>query len=309
MKNSHQPLVSVIIPFYNEDTFLPEAVESVLRQTYTHWELFLVDDGSFNASIDIALQYATAYPDKIFYLEHAGHGNKGVSATRNLGIQQSHGDLIAFLDADDVWLPKKLEHQVDIFRKHPGVGLLAEASDYWYSWDGSGKEDSLVPVGVPGDRLYQPQVLAKYLYPLQSKASPCPSALMLSKEAVARVGGFEESFSKELQLYEDQALLSKLYLSEQVYISSACHNLYRKRIGSIEESVKANGQYHLVRKYFLEWYEKYLSEHAIENQEIQKLLKAAFLPYRNPQKYYFTQIFPAQVKQLVKRGMRKLSFA
>lgn len=301
------PLVSVIIPFYNEEDFLSEAIDSVRQQTYPNWELILVDDGSTNQSKEMAKGYAAAYPSKIKYVDHIGHANKGVSATRNLGIQHAQGQLIAFLDADDVWLPEKLENQVAIFKEYPQLGLVAEASNYWYSWDGSGKENCVVAVGAPNNKLYQPHELARYLYPLQSQPSPCPSALMVSKEAIARIGGFEESFNKEFQLYEDQAILSKLYLSEQVYISSACHNLYRKRIGSIEESVKASGQYHAVRKYFLDWYEAYLLQMNIQDPELWELLREALLPYRHPQAYFLKHTLPTRVKSIVQKGLRKLA--
>ncbi|WP_048919637.1 glycosyltransferase family 2 protein [Rufibacter radiotolerans] len=307
MENSHQPLVSVIIPFYNDERFIREAIESVLNQTYTQWEILLVDDGSTQNSIDIAQGYADRFPAKIKYLEHEGHKNKGVSASRNLGMRQAMGELFAFLDADDVWLPQKLANGVAIFQEHPEIGLLGEASEYWYNWEDNGKENKVVPVGVSADRVFQPYELSRVLYPLLPNPSPCPSALMISREAFIRSGGFEESFTKENQLYEDQAFLSKIYLQERVYISSCCFNLYRKRVGSIEESVKATGKYHQVRQYFLEWFEGYLQKKHIQDPTITALLETALMPYRHPGKYFLTHTLPKGVRKAVKRGMRKLS--
>src|SRR5688572_8206551 len=100
----NQPLVSAIIIFLNGEKYLEEAIQSVIHQTYTNWELLLVDDGSSDKSTAIALSYANSFSNKIKYLEHEGHQNKGMSATRNLGINHSKGDYIGFLDADDVWL-------------------------------------------------------------------------------------------------------------------------------------------------------------------------------------------------------------
>ena len=100
---SDKQLVSCIIIFFNAEKFLGEAIESVFAQTYKNWELLLVDDGSTDDSTTIALNYAEQYPEKVCYLEHEGHQNRGMSATRNLGIRLATGEYIAFLDADDIW--------------------------------------------------------------------------------------------------------------------------------------------------------------------------------------------------------------
>src|SRR5437773_4242914 len=98
---TNKPLVSVIIIFLNAEKFIEEAIESVLAQTYDHWELLLVDDGSIDSSTEIALRYAEQYPGKVNYLEHEGHQNRGMSASCNLGIRNTKGEYIAFLDVDD----------------------------------------------------------------------------------------------------------------------------------------------------------------------------------------------------------------
>src|SRR5919198_1004258 len=105
------PLVSAIIIFLNAERFIQEAIESVFAQTYDAWELLLVDDGSTDGSTAIARRYAEQHPGKVRYLEHNGHQNRGKSASRNLAIRNCTGEYIAFLDADDVWLPRKLEQQ------------------------------------------------------------------------------------------------------------------------------------------------------------------------------------------------------
>ena len=88
-----QPLVSVVIIFLNPGEFLSEAIESVFAQTYGNWELLLVDDGSTDSSTDVALQYAARYPERTRYLEHKGHQNRGMSASRNLGIRNARGNI------------------------------------------------------------------------------------------------------------------------------------------------------------------------------------------------------------------------
>jgi glycosyltransferase involved in cell wall biosynthesis len=302
----NSPLVSVIIPFLNEEDFLSEAIESVLSQKYTYWELILVDDGSTDKSTAIAKEYAKDSGNNIYYTEHDKHSNKGLSASRNQGIRQSRGELIAFLDADDVWLPDKLLNQAAIFYKYPDVSMVAEASLYWFSWRIPDKKDIPVTIGAPQNRAYRPMELLHYLYPLKKGAAPCPSGLIVSKQAINRCGGFEESFAREYQLYEDQAFLLKIYLKESVYISSSCHNWYRQRAGSIVQKVKSDGHYDKVRMYFLEWMENYLNKERITNQDVHKLLRAALLPYRKPNTFYITVYLPVKVKGVIKKGLKKL---
>ncbi|TDN39606.1 glycosyltransferase family 2 protein [Hymenobacter sp. UV11] len=284
------PLVTVVIAFLNEERFLTEAVESVLKQTYSHWELMLVDDGSTDQSTVLAQSYAKLLPDRIHYCEHEGHCNKGLSASRNHGIRKGNGHLIALLDADDVWLPDKLTRQVAVFRNHPVIALVAEASLYWYSWSLSEKADRAIPVGVPADRAYVPPQLLFAMYPLGSHSAPCPSGLMFNREAFVAVGGFEESFADNYQLYEDQAFLSKIYLRKFVYISSDCNNLYRQRQGSIVQSVKENGHYDDVRGYFLQWFLTYLKQEGVANKKLIKLVRQCLLPYHHPIIYRFLKV-------------------
>src|SRR5205807_873118 len=156
--------------FLNAERFLREAVESVFAQTYPHWELLLVDDGSTDRSGEIARRFAADRPDRVRYLEHPGHENRGMSASRNLGIRSARGELVA---------------------------------------------------------------------------------------------GFEEQFRHELQMYEDQAFLAKLYLAAPVYVSSRVWDRYRQHSASCVSSVKRSGQYHAVRRFFLSWLEGYLRDREI----------------------------------------------
>lgn len=137
-----QPFVSVIVIFYNAQQFLGEAVASIFQQTYKNWELILVDDGSTDRSTTIAQAYAHQFPKKIRYLDHKSHQNQGMSMSRNLGIRHANGDLIGFLDADDVWLPYKLEQQIELLNHHPEAGMIYGRLLFWYSWDKLTKSQS-----------------------------------------------------------------------------------------------------------------------------------------------------------------------
>jgi len=114
----NKPTVSVIIPTYNMARYLPEAIESVLNQSFKDFEIIVVDDGSTDNTKPII----ESFQDKIIYLYQS---NRGESAARNLGIKKAHGEFLAFLDADDKWLPDKLNLQVEVFKNNPTIGMVA----------------------------------------------------------------------------------------------------------------------------------------------------------------------------------------
>lgn len=103
------PLVSIITPNYNSSEFLKETIESVIAQTYKNWEMLIIDDGSKDDSLTIARSFQDSRI-KIYQNER----NLGVASTRNKGIDISQGEFIAFLDSDDLWLPQKLEKQIEV---------------------------------------------------------------------------------------------------------------------------------------------------------------------------------------------------
>lgn len=111
------PQVSVIIPVYNGEKYIAQALDSVFAQTFRDFEIIVIDDGSTDRTESILRQYG----DKIVYLKN-DHG--GPASSRNLGISVARGDFIAFLDADDIWLPTKLERQVAFAALHPDFGII-----------------------------------------------------------------------------------------------------------------------------------------------------------------------------------------
>ena len=110
--------VSVIITTYNHEAFIADAVQSVLSQSYADYELIVVDDGS----ADGTLEQLSRFGETIRLIRQP---NQGVAASRNTGIQHARGELLAFLDGDDVWEPDKLEWQVAAAAAHPASGLIA----------------------------------------------------------------------------------------------------------------------------------------------------------------------------------------
>ena len=109
------PLVSVIMPAYNSANFIAEAIQSVLQQTYLYWELLIIDDSSEDSTVQIIEKFILADPRIQLFQNKTNHG-AGVS--RNIGIKAAQGSFIAFLDADDLWLTKKLEIQLEFMKSH-----------------------------------------------------------------------------------------------------------------------------------------------------------------------------------------------
>jgi glycosyltransferase involved in cell wall biosynthesis len=268
-----QPLVSIIIPFLNPGYWLTEAIDSALAQTYTNLEIILIDDGSVDEDAAIALKYCDRFPDRIFYYMHESHVNKGLAASRNLGLSKAQGIFIAFLDADDCWMPAKLTEQLGLFEAMPEIQVVCEASLFWYSWNDPKKENSIIQIGVqPG--VYNPPELMKKLYPFGEGQPPCPSGIIIKREVIDRCGGFEESFSGIYQLYEDQAFLFKVYSSEIIYISNQANNLYRKRENSMSSAANNPEIYNAVRKYYANWIEGYLDKLPYHDPIIDSLLSS-----------------------------------
>ncbi len=205
-----KPLVSVIVIFLDAGKFIGEAIESVVGQTYDRWELLLVDDGSTDDSTAIARHYAGKDPGRVRYLEHEGHRNRGMSASRNLGIANSRGEYISFVDADDAILPNTLAEQVAIMESQSEAALIYGPIEWWFSWTddpADSQRDYVERLGVLGDTVIQPPTLLPQF--LQDRAA-VPSGLLVRREAIDRVGGFEEAFRGE---YEDQVFCAKIYLA------------------------------------------------------------------------------------------------
>lgn len=109
--NSKKDKVSIITSTYNNAHFISQAIESVLAQTYDNWEMIIVDDGSSDGTEDVVKRFKDS---RIHYFSLKHSGTPAIS--RNIGIRHSSGEFIAFLDADDLWPPQKLEKQVAFLR-------------------------------------------------------------------------------------------------------------------------------------------------------------------------------------------------
>jgi glycosyltransferase involved in cell wall biosynthesis len=276
-----RPLVSVIIIFLNAERFIGEAIDSVFAQSCSDWELLLVDDGSTDTSTRIARDYAARFPDKVRYLQHDHHENRGMSGSRNLGIISARGEFIAFLDADDVWLPHKLDRQVEIMRGQPDAAMVYGLTQYWYSWTGRAEDiqkDFVPQLGIGPYTLVSPPTLLTLL--LESKApTPCPSDILLRREVLDRAGLFEEQFRG---LFEDQVFLSKVYINAHVYVAGEHWFKYRQHTDSCVSIVGEAGKKYSTGLLFFDWLEDYLTAQGVTNKEVWDALEGKRWRYRHP---------------------------
>jgi glycosyltransferase involved in cell wall biosynthesis len=276
------PTVSVVLPFLNGERFLGEAIESVLAQTFEAWELLLVDDGSSDRSAEIALDHVSRDPKRIAYLRHPGGRRRGISASRNVGIAHAAGEYIAFLDADDVWLPRKLEQQTELLASHSEAGMLYGLSQWWYSWSGNPADadrDFVHALGVRAGTLIEPPELLRPFFVLQEAAIPNPPNILVRRAAVERVGGFEEQF---VGLYEDQAFYAKVCVHAPVVAYDCCWDRYRQHPDAVTAIASGSNGEVAARRVFLAWLIEYLERHGVD-RKIRAALRRQYFHYSHPQ--------------------------
>lgn len=272
---NERPLVTVVIPFFNGARFFADAVESVFAQTYDHWELLLIDDGSTDDATDIALRYAADHPGRVRYLEHPGHANRGASASRNCGSRSATGKYVAFLDADDVWLPEKLAQQVGVLEAHPEVSWVYGRGLWWYGWTGrpADQRDFVQELGVtPNSVVHYPELLGLYLR--NEDAVPSSFAIMATREVLTRTGGGSEEDWRSV--YDDQVAFAKLALASAVYVQDDTQYRYRQHPDSRCAVTFDAGDYYAIRLPFLEWLRDYLATHGGADAGLREALDLQF---------------------------------
>jgi glycosyltransferase involved in cell wall biosynthesis len=168
------PNISVVIPLYNAEKYIGDTLESVLAQTYSTFEIIVVNNSSTDSSLDIVKKYSDV---KVISQE-----NQGPSVARNKGVALSKGDFIAFLDADDLWVPDKLKIQMEYFNNNPQVGLV-------YSKYTSVRNGKILRTRPQNG--YSGWIFTKLLY----KSIIQTSTVMVKRECLDAVGPYDESFS------------------------------------------------------------------------------------------------------------------
>jgi glycosyltransferase involved in cell wall biosynthesis len=205
-------MISVVVPLYNKERYIRRCLESICRQTMRDFEIVVVDDGSSDASAEIA----ASIPDS--RIRVIRQENRGEGGARNRGIQESRGELVAFLDSDDEWRPSFLEAIADLWRAYPEAGILATG----YRRCRSGPLDMETTLADPpsGTR----RLVPNYLSLAMRGNLVCSSSVAILRSVFAEVGGFpeREPFGADRDLWVRIAL--KYPLAYDVRVCAIYHS-------------------------------------------------------------------------------------
>jgi len=208
-----RPLVSVILPVYNGEKYLEEAIESILNQTYKNYELIVVDDGSTDSSRAIV----EGFNDK--RLKVVRQSNQGLSRALNRGLRESNGKYIARMDSDDVSMPKRLEKQVEFLENAKEVALIGTWADIWLE----GTKSQRAHRHPTNDLILHFELLFNNPF--------VHSSVMIRKSVLEEVGGYCEN--KDITPPEDFELWSRIARKHQLGNIGETLHRYREVAGSI----------------------------------------------------------------------------
>lgn len=243
-KKKTVPLVSVVIPTFNRGWILEEAIESVLSQDFTDYELIIVDDGSTDRTPAILDKYR----DRSIVIRQ---NNRGVSGARNRGIAAASGHYISFLDSDDLWLPKKLSCQVDYFSAHPNA-VICQTQETW------------IRNGVQVIPKKKHKKLSGMIFePSLALCLVSPSAVMIRRRLFEEVGLFDEN----LPACEDYDLWLRISLRYPVNLIDL--PLVVKRGGHPDQLSKTPG----LDKFRIQSLKKIIESHPLTKNQYQAAVK------------------------------------
>ena len=202
-------LVSVIMPSYNTENYIAESIESVINQTYPHWELIIVDDCSTDHTDSVVATYLT--DTRIRYLKN--DRNSGAAVSRNYALREAKGKWIAFLDSDDVWLPEKLEKQIAFM-------LEKNCSFSYTNYEEMDESSNLLGVVVTGPKRITEKGMFAYCW------IGCLT-VMYDADAVGLVQ------IRDIRKNNDYAMWLQICRKADCYLLEETLGKYRKRSGSI----------------------------------------------------------------------------
>lgn len=194
-------LVSVVMPVYNGEKYLSEALDSVLSQTYSNWELIVVNDGSSDGSVDIIKKYV-AKDSRISLIEQE---NQGQSKARNVGAQRGNGKYLAFLDQDDRYWPTKLDKQVKYLNRKKYTGMVYSDLDRIDEGGGIFARNALSMWPSPHPKQTIIDCLAYDMFIV-------PGSVLIRKEVFDSLGGFDVRLSG----YEDDDLFLRVFRKSRI---------------------------------------------------------------------------------------------
>jgi len=246
-------LVSVIIPYYNNENTIVRAIESVLYQTYTEIELILINDGSNDNSYNIVNDFIEKNEIKINVV-NIEQENSGPSVARNKGILLAKGMYVAFLDADDTWEKEKLEIQMNLFNKNPEIDMLG--CNFYINIESKNEKIKKYFVKDELKKITFNEMLYKHFY-----ATPC---VIVKKSVLLQVGMFNES----QDYMEDSLLFTKIARDYEAYMSNDfLVNTYKKSFGESGLS----GNINKMQKYELKNFNTLYKENNKSNYKMSRL--------------------------------------
>lgn len=277
---SRQPKLSVIIPLYNKAPYVRKALESVLAQTYTNFELIVVDDGSTDGSSEIAEQFiderlkvkdsnnsiaeTNAYNLSPINYKLIRQANAGVAAARNNGVAQAQGDYLAFLDADDWWEPTYLEQMARLIEDYPDAGLYA--CNYIYYKPGKTR----IALNIPTGYINYPK--AYY----ESGAMPVTSiTAIMHRKVFNEMGGFPLG----IKLGEDFLLWAKTAMH---YPVAFCEDALAYYNNDVPVNLRATRNLHHPNNHMLFQMELAFGDGKIVNQQHQQQKSTTFRANQPP---------------------------
>ena len=240
------PLVSVVIPAYNSERYIAEAVNSALSQDYPNIEVLVIDDGSTDRTVEVVQQFA----HKVKLLQQE---NQGSASARNLGISEARGKYIAFLDADDVWIPQKV--QIQIVAMETNGFKMAYSRFIWWHPDANGNHPSAVEETAlqNNSNISSAALVTGWLYPeLLLDCIVWTSTVIVEKAELEAVGKFDSNYRKG-QDYDLWLKLSRRIAMLGLETPTA---LYRIHADSITSTTKAvNYEYVILSSALERWSE------------------------------------------------------
>ncbi len=256
-KMSSPPLISVIIPMYNTSQYIQQTVESVLAQTYDNFEVIIVDDGS----TDNGAQIVKTLIQRDYRIKYVYQSNQGVSAARNNAIEHSQGDFVAFLDSDDLWLPSKLEKQIN---RLTTTGMDACYCGYQYFCEGSKGE-------VFPKHYQEGKILLEVI---KEKVSVWTSTVVVKRSVIINNS---ITFRSGLNWAEDMDFFYRLLYKCEFCCVKETLALYRQRPNSLSSTPDRLPEIQLWRE-FSQWIQATPSSISYNKQDIEN----AIIHYKIP---------------------------
>lgn len=282
MAKERAPLVSIVIPTYSRPIFLERALKSIYTQTYTNWELLVVDDNDPDSEARRETKALMSEHSRVTYLQH--EHNKGGSAARNTGIQAAQGEFVGFLDDDDEWLAEKLSKQMTVFAKaDEDVALVYTGSRHIYPDENQNVDREPTLSGTVLVDLIPENIIGT------------TSTVVCRREALLTIGMFDEALpaSQDYDLFFRLAQRYKFAVVPEVLTLSHRHNegnigsnvagkvvAYTTFYTKHKATMQAYPEAHLAH---LKWMARYFVRHGYQNEAAQTLREARKIKQIDPE--------------------------